>query len=71
MNTIRKAGIFALVGLLAFAWVKLDSNADARTPPTTRDIDVECNVSRSCTMDPTMLFPVGDGLFVMMFEDFF
>ena len=73
MDAIRKAGILALVGLLALAWVKLDSDADARTQRTTGDIEVECNGSSSrspCAIDPRIAYPVGDGLFVTLFEDF-
>jgi len=71
MNTIKKTGILATVmGLLALAWVHLDSDADARTQRMTGDTGMEC--SSPCSLDMTRFaYPVGDGLVVMTLEDFF
>jgi hypothetical protein len=70
MNTLSKTGILtALIGLLALATFNLDSDADARSQRTTGATGVEC--SSTCSADMTRFaYPVGDGLVVLMLDDF-
>jgi len=70
MNTLRKAGILAtLAGLLALGAFNLNSDADARSQRTAGDTGVEC--SSTCYADMTKFaYPVGDGLVVLMLDDF-
>ena len=70
MNALSKTGILAtLIGLLAFGAFSLDSDADARSQKTTGDTGVEC--SSLCSADMTRFaYPVGDGLVVLMLDDF-
>ena len=70
MNTLSKTGILAtLIGLLAFGALSLDSDADARSKKTTGDT-AEC--SSPCSADITKFaYPVGDGLVVLMLDEFF
>jgi hypothetical protein len=70
MNTLSKTGILAaLIGLLSFGTFSLDSDADARSQKTTGDTGLEC--SSTCSADMTRFaYPVGDGLVVLMLDDF-
>lgn len=70
MNTLRKIGILAtLVGLLAVGTLSLDSDADARSQKMTGDTATEC--SSPCSADISKFaYPVGDGLVVLMLDDF-
>jgi len=70
MNTLSKTGILvSLIGLLGLATFNLDSDADARSQKTTGDAGVEC--SSPCSADMTKFaYPVGDGLVVLMLDDF-
>jgi len=70
MNAFKKAGILAaVIGLLAFGAFSLGSDADARSQATADDAAAEC--SSSCTVDMTRFaYPVGDGLVVLMLDDF-
>ena len=70
MYTFRKVGIFAtLIGLLALGAFSLDSDADARSQKTTGDAGAEC--SSPCSADMTRFaYPVGDGLVILMLDDF-
>ena len=70
MNALSKAGILtALIGLLALATLNPDSDADARSQRTTGAIGVECR--SPCSADMTRFaYPVGDGLVVLMLDDF-
>jgi len=69
MNTLSKTGIVApLIGLLAFGTLRLDSDADARSQKTTGDT-AEC--SSPCSADMAKFgYPVGDGLVVLMLDEF-
>jgi len=70
MNTLSKTGILvSLIGLLGLATFNLDSDADARSHRTTGATGVEC--SSPCSADMTRFaHPVGDGLVVLMLDDF-
>jgi hypothetical protein len=74
MNTSWKSGIVALVVLAAIAWLGLDSDGSARTIQTRNDSVVECN-SRDplgpCAAEVSFGHPIGDGLVIMLMEDFF
>jgi len=70
MNTLSKTGILvSLIGLLGLATFNLDSDADARSQKTTGGTAAEC--SSPCSADMTKFaYPVGDGLVVLMLDEF-
>jgi len=70
MNTLSKTGILvSLIGLLGLATFNLDLDADARSQKTTGDTRLEC--SSTCSADMTRFaYPVGDGLVVLILDDF-
>lgn len=74
MNINWRSGIFALVGLVAIVSVGLDRNGSAHTLRAANDTVIECN-SRDplspCAADFNVGYPVGDGIFVTLMEDFF
>jgi hypothetical protein len=69
---IGLAGIIGLVGLVAIVSVGLDRDGSAHTLPSATSI--ECN-SRDplspCATNVNFGYPVGDGMFVTLMEDFF
>ena len=69
MNTLSKTGILAtLISLLALGTFSFDSDADARAQKTPAATEVECF---PCSADMTRFaYPVGDGLVVLMLDDF-
>jgi hypothetical protein len=72
MNALNKAGtLAALIGLLALGTFtfSLDSDADARSQNTTGDTATQC--SSPCSADMSRFaYPVGDGLVILMLDDF-
>jgi hypothetical protein len=74
-NPSRKFGIFALIGLAALAWIKVDTNESAGTIAAAGAPEIECNardpLSR-CAPNVELGYPLGYGLvFTPIMDDFF
>jgi hypothetical protein len=68
----QKAGILALIGLVAIAGIKLGWNGSADAPATGGTHETECGALSRCAAILKLAYPLGDGLvFTPIADDFF